>query len=145
MAYGHVLYAEVDTFINEVCFPVMVPLLYIQQKRDQNLEPFFVPDQNESVRSALPIADLIDLADKNLMFSVVIEKDILYIYECVSIYSKELAKYPNHPEASKYFLKCKNFLKLLERSITILSKKFPEEVAAVKRMNVLDIVNLYSE
>ena len=144
--YGHTFYTTMDNHINNVQYPCTIPALWLSQHNafENDLEPFFIPEVGEIVRSSITIAQMIDIVDKGMLYSFLHQDDVVEVFCIVRSYGEKLRAYNDIPEAAEYQVKVDKFLSIYERTIRALTKDRPELTAVLKENSLENILKEFS-
>lgn len=144
------VFFDIGDYMNTVKFKIRVPI-YALPVPAAVKEKYFIPsfitdiDKNQLVFTMATISDMIDYANKSIMFTILTNENTLKVYEILVDYIAELNKIQNIPEYAVKFLKRANkFKTLLERTLDRLSNVDTNiKIKYKDQQSLIDVIGNY--
>jgi len=143
-----IIYSDIGDYINNVTFKILSPLYtepIPQAIEDGEIEPFFIPEKNAMGRSRATIANMIDMYNKNIPFTIVVDDDLLVIKSALDEYSSKLKEYADNGNklAMNVYSLVSNFKRRIDKALTIYFNIHPDKKIDFDKDNIDLILKRY--
>lgn len=145
-----IIYSDIGDYINNVSFLAITPLYTEPVPKaieDGLLEPFFIPEKNAMGRSRITIAQMIDMYNKNIPFTVLHNEELLVIKAALDEYSSKLKEFADqgNKSAITIYSSVSNFKKKIDNAVEIYFNSHPVDRKNFNKNDFTSLLKNYSQ